>query len=249
MLRAVARWTAAVAVFAVLGAGTAYGITRMERTDVPGLGTASDGRWAYPEIVRPPLPEGSPAPFDKVNLTGTHHADLRKLVLPAPEGATADGKLRGADGWLRQDTFLAEFEAADREELAVALTDQGLRHIAATGWSMPDGTRTRIYLLRFDTATAAEDIYTGELTRFGSPGPAVRGAGTTGYDEDFPVKAHVEGMERSTYVESKPYGAEQVRQGWVSAGDVVAVILQSREGGAAAVPFQQTVILQSQLLG
>jgi hypothetical protein len=51
------------------------------------------------------------------------------------------------------------------------------------------------------------------------------------------------------YVESKPYGAEQVRQGYLSAGDVLAVIVQSRKGAAKAVPFRQTVALQSELLG
>jgi hypothetical protein len=50
-------------------------------------------------------------------------------------------------------------------------------------------------------------------------------------------------------VESKPYGAEQVRQSYLSAGDTIAVIVQSRKGTAQAVPFQQTVILQSELLG
>lgn len=50
-------------------------------------------------------------------------------------------------------------------------------------------------------------------------------------------------------MESKPYGAEQVRQGYLRAGDVLAVIVQSRKGAARAVPFQQTVTLQSELLG
>ena len=56
-------------------------------------------------------------------------------------------------------------------------------------------------------------------------------------------------IARTAYVEAKPYGAEQVRQAYLSAGDVYAVILQSRAGTAEAVPFQQTVVLQSQLLG
>ncbi|MFD0069146.1 hypothetical protein ACFVJ9_50590, partial [Streptomyces sp. NPDC127574] len=44
VLRAVLRWTAATVVFAAVGASAAYGITRMERTDVPGLATEADGR-------------------------------------------------------------------------------------------------------------------------------------------------------------------------------------------------------------
>lgn len=48
--------------------------------------------------------------------------------------------------------------------------------------------------------------------------------------------------------ETKPYGAEQVREAYPSAGDTVALIVQSRKGGAKAVPFLQTITLQSQLL-
>lgn len=43
VLRAALRWTAAVAVFGVLGTGIAYGITAQERTDVPGLSPRATG--------------------------------------------------------------------------------------------------------------------------------------------------------------------------------------------------------------
>ncbi|MEV0184920.1 hypothetical protein AB0I54_37420 [Streptomyces sp. NPDC050625] len=248
-LRAVLRWTAAVAVFAVAGAGTAYGITRMERTDVPGLRTESDGRWDYPAIVRPPLPAGSPAPFADVNKAGAHYADLRKLLLPAPGGAKADAALRGTDGWLVTKTFLAQYSAkTDRDAVAQLLTDYGLRHIAARGWTMPDGTRTRIYLLQFNTAAVADEVVSMELTKYSSPTFPVRGAATSERDEDFPQSATVDDVANFVYTESKPYGAEQVRQAYLSAGDVVALIVQSRKGTAPTVPFQQTVTLQSQLL-
>ncbi|MGW3725847.1 hypothetical protein [Streptomyces sp. NPDC000851] len=249
-LRAVLRWTAAVVVFATVGAATAYGITRLERTDVPGLATESDGRWPYPEITRPPLPSGSPEPFADVNTAGIHHADLRELLLPAPKGAKADQSLRGADGWLATKEFLGEFESKeDREDFGQDLTDHGLRHIAARGWTTEDGTHTRIYLLRFNTAAVVDELFSGELTQFAGPGYTVRGADATVYDEEFPEKARSDDVQQSVYVEAKPYGDEQVRQAYLSAGDVLAVILQSREGTAAAVPFQQTVVLQSQLLG
>ncbi|MEU0966341.1 hypothetical protein ABZ357_13310 [Streptomyces sp. NPDC005917] len=48
--------------------------------------------------------------------------------------------------------------------------------------------------------------------------------------------------------EVKPYGAEQVREAYLSAGDTLALIVQSRKGRALAVPFQQTVTLQGELL-
>ncbi|MFC3573216.1 hypothetical protein ACFOZ0_07970 [Streptomyces yaanensis] len=248
VLRAFLRWTAAVAVFAVAGGATAYGITRMERTDVPGLATASDGRWEYPKLSRPPLPSGSPGPFAEQNKAGAHYADLRALVLPAPAGAKADKALRGEDGWLATKDFLTQYASKDdREEFAHKLTDNGLRHIAAAGWTTRDGTRTRIYLLQFDTAAVVDDL--NRFATLNSPDYPVRGAELSVFDDAFPSEAKAENVERSVYVEAKPYGAEQVRHAYLSAGDTLALIVQSRKGGAKAVPFQQTVALQSELLG
>lgn len=250
VLRAALRWTAAAVVFVVVGAGTAYGITRMERTDVPGLATASDGRWDYPEIVMPPLPSGSPGPFMRDNKAGAHYADLRALVLPAPKGAKADADLRGTDGWLATKGFLAQYASADdREELGQKLIDNGLRHIAARGWTTPDGTRTRIYLLQFDTAAVVDELFSPGLVSYDSPVYALRGAQDPAYDDGFPEAARAEKVTLSAYDEAKPYGAEQLRQAYLSAGDTIALVVQSRKGTAKAVPFQQTVALQSQLLG
>ncbi|MEU9785251.1 hypothetical protein AB0H92_30545 [Streptomyces phaeochromogenes] len=249
VLRAVLRWTAVAVVFAAVGTAAAYGITRQERTDLPGLATESDGRWNYPEIVKPPLPSGSPAPFAEANGAAAHHADLRALVLPAPEGAKADKALRGKDGWLATKDFLAEFASKeDREAAGQVLTDYGLRHVAARGWTTQDGTHTRIYLLRFGTAAVADELFATELIHYDSPTYAVRGAEEFDRDEDFPEKTEFAHVTRSPYAETKPYGAEQVRQAYLSAGDTVALIVQSRKGTAGAVPFQQTVVLQSQLL-
>ncbi|MER5911832.1 hypothetical protein ABT124_15305 [Streptomyces sp. NPDC001982] len=221
----------------------------MDRTDVPGLATESDGRWTYPEITRPPVPPGSPGPLDTRNWSGTHYADLRALLLPAPVGAKEDRALRGTDGWLAERDFLDVFaKKADREEIGQLLTDYGLRHIAARGWALSDGTRTSVYLLQFDTSVVAEDVY-GELTGYDSPAYAARGADATEFDDAYPSAADIRGITRYAYAEVKPYGAEEVRQAYLRAGDTVAVILQSRKGTAPAVPFQQTVTLQSQLLG
>ncbi|MFI7504291.1 hypothetical protein ACIBVL_38600 [Streptomyces sp. NPDC049687] len=248
LLRAVLRWTAAVAVFAAVGASTAYGITRMERTDVPGLRTESDGRWAYPALTRPPLPSGSPAPFARANHTNAHYADLRALVLPAPEGATEDKALRGSDGWLATKDFLEEFEDARREQIQDKLVDAGLRHIAARGWTAADGTGTRVYLLRFGTVAVTEEMVSETFTAYDTPVYPVRGADLYERDEDFPVAPQSKNIGLTPYVEAKPYGAEQVRLAYLSAGDVMAVIVQSGKGTVPALPFQQTVVLQSQLL-
>ncbi|MEV6538341.1 hypothetical protein [Streptomyces sp. NPDC051665] len=250
VLRAVLRWTAAVVVFAVVGAGTAYGITDMKRSDVPGLGTESDGRWDYPVLTKPPLPKGSPGPLAEANPAGSHFADLRALVLPAPKGATGDKALDGSDGWLATKVFLAEFSSGDdRTELAQKLTDDGLRHIAARGWTTPDGTHTRIYLLQFDTATVADGLVSGNLGGYAAPTYPVNGADSYEPDDDFPDAAKITNVSLLPYAETKPYGAEQIRLAFLTAGDTVAMIVQSRKGETNAVPFQQTVTLQSQLLG
>ncbi|MDT0398567.1 MULTISPECIES: hypothetical protein [Streptomyces] len=250
VLRAALRWTAAVVVFAVAGAGTAYGITRMERTDVPGLATESDGRWDYPPLTKPPLPAGRPGPAAESNPAGTHHADLRALLLPAPEGAKEDAALRGEDGWLATDDFLKEYgEKEDRDEFRQKLTDAGLRHIAARGWTTGDGTRTRVYLLRFDTAAMVEDTFFTTYFSYSDPAYSVRGTESMGFDKGFSEKIVVPGVQRTPYVEAKPYGKEQERYAYLAAGDVLALVVQSRKGTAHAVPFRQTVVLQSQLLG
>lgn len=249
VLRAVLRWSAAVVVFATVGAGTAYGIAGMERTDVPGLATESDGRWEYPTLVRPPLPAGSPAPFTEGNAAEAHHADLRDLLLPAPRGAEEDKALRGKDGWLPVKSYLAEFASEDREEMARTYVDTGLRHIAARGWTTPDGTRTRVYLLQFDTANTVETEIATNTATLTPPEFQVRDADTVEYDDTFPEASAVKNVSLWAYTESAPYGAEHARQAYLAAGDVYAVILQSRKGGVAKVPFQQTVVLQSQLLG
>jgi hypothetical protein len=249
VLRAVLRWTAVVTVFAAAGVGTAFGITDMERTDVPGLATESDGRWVYPEVTRPPMPSGSPGPLNIKNWSGTHYGDLRDFVLPRPEGATEDKALRGTDGWLAKKDFLTVFEKEeDRDEVGQLLTDYGLRHTAARGWTTTDGTHTSVYLLQFDTGTVADEVY-AEFTQYDSPVFAARGADETEFDDGYPSGADIEGITRYVYDEVKPYGAEHVRQAYLRVGDVIALVVQSRKGSTAAVPFQQTVVLQSQLLG
>ncbi|MEY9992400.1 hypothetical protein ABIE67_004432 [Streptomyces sp. V4I8] len=249
VLRAALRWTSAVVAFAAIGAGTAYGITRMERTDVPGLATESDGRWEYPTLTKPPLPSGSPQPLAEENEAGAHYADLRALLLPAPKGAAEDKALRGDDGWLATKDFLTEYaDKPERDTFRQTLVDYGLRHIAARGWNTQDGTHTRIYLLHFDTAAVVDEVI-ADLAPYGSPAYRVRGTEVSTQDEDFSNLPWPVDMPRFAYVESKPYGAEQVRHAYLSAGDVIALIVQSRKGSARAVPFQQTVTLQSQLLG
>ncbi|WP_405715164.1 MULTISPECIES: hypothetical protein [unclassified Streptomyces] len=247
VLRAVARWTVAALVLGGFGAGTAFGITSMERTDVPGLATGSDGRWDYPELSLPALPAGSPRPYSDGNVAEIHHADLRRLLLPAPAGAIVDKKLDG--GWVSTEQYLSEYVKGERSDLTRTLKDSAPRHVAARGWTMPDGTSTRIYLVRFNS-TAFAQYFMDSIAGNGSDVPVV-GAPETVLDEGWSGAGKVEGTSSYVYEEAKPYGEAQVRQGYVVAGDTLALVVQSRKGkeGTPGVPFHQTVILQNQLLG
>ncbi|MCF3180865.1 hypothetical protein IPZ70_13115 [Streptomyces polychromogenes] len=243
-LRAALRWTAAVLVFAAAGAGTAYGITRAERTDVPGLSTKSDGRWTYPALSKPAPPPGAPVPFAVDNLDGIHYADLTQLTLPAPVGSAPDPGLKlEKDSAVTVDTFLEEYDPSAREKMKQGFADNGLRQIVARGWTTPDGTRTRVYLLRFDGSGFA-DTFTG----CGIDLNGVKGMEPDSVWEKARTQPAPDPSGISVLQESVPFGDEQTRVGCVQSGDVQALILQNRKGGAGAVPLHQAVILQRQLL-
>ncbi|MFJ8858757.1 hypothetical protein ACIRD8_10000 [Streptomyces sp. NPDC102451] len=248
VLRAVLRWTAAVLVMGGLGAGTVAGITSMKRTDVPGLATRDDGRWDYPALTLPALPAGAPRPFSDSNTAEVHHADLRRLLLPAPAGATVDKELDG--GWVDTARFTAEYGKGDRAVLDQHLKDSALRHTAARGWTMPDGTSSRIYLLQFNSVAYSTAFYDELYGDDSLPRPL---AGTTEpvFDEDWTSTAGAEFTTAHVYSVPEPHGAEQVRYAYVLAGDTVALVVHSRKGkaGTETVPFHQTLILQNQLLG
>ncbi|MFJ2025881.1 hypothetical protein ACIODW_19050 [Streptomyces sp. NPDC087897] len=246
-LRALARWTAAVVVFGVLGAGTAIGIASLERSDVPGLATEGDGRWDYPELSLPALPSGSPRPFSNGNPAEVHHADLRDLLLPAPAGAVPDKTLTG--GWISTETFLAAYREKDRRSVAQVLKDAAPRHIAARGWTMPDGTTSRIYLVRF-TSTALASRTVDELHVGSSAGKPLVRADITDIDTTWGSDNDIENLTSFVFTEQAPFGAEHVRQAYTLAGDTMALVVHERPGQREAdrVPFQQTLILQNQLL-
>ncbi|MEU1278715.1 hypothetical protein [Streptomyces sp. NPDC005805] len=250
VLRAVLRWTAAVAVFATVAAGSAYAVVDRERTDVPGLATLDDGRWTYPKLSRPALPAGAPLPFAPSNHGEIHYADLEKLLLPAPAGAAADPSLRGERSRVGVERYLKEYVADDRELLREHLRESRVREVVARGWRMPDGTTTRIFLLRFHTSAVAGDYFDTELG--GGPDTLLQPVGVeemSSYDEDYDKSADVTSTERYVYDEPAPRGPVHVRHAYITAGDTIALVVLSRKGEVPAVPFHQTVVLQNQLLG
>uniref|UniRef100_A0AAU2JRM0 Uncharacterized protein n=1 Tax=Streptomyces sp. NBC_00049 TaxID=2903617 RepID=A0AAU2JRM0_9ACTN len=246
-LFAALRWTAAVLVFGAAGTGAAYGVIQPERTDIPGLATLGDGRWEYPALAKPALPPGAALPFAKDNEDGIHYAGLTQLLLPAPNGSVPDPALKlEKDSAVSVDTLMEEYEATAREKLKQGLADNGLRQVVARGWTTPDGTRTRVYLLRFHSSGFAD--------AFEGCGADMNLSGVNRIETDSVWgKAKVEqGAPDTTGVtvmeESAPVGDDMVRAACVQSGDVQAVILQTRKGTVPVVPLHQTVILQHQLL-
>ncbi|MFI5671558.1 hypothetical protein [Streptomyces sp. NPDC051704] len=258
-LFAALRWTAAVLVFAAVGTGVAYGIARPERTDIPGLSTRDDGRWTYPTLAKPALPAGAPLPEGPDNKAGTHYAPLTGLLLPAPEGARPDdGVKTDKDGAVSVDAFLEEYAPDGRAKLKEGLEYEGLRQIVGRGWTMPDGTRTHVYLLRFH-AEGFVDAFRGCTVNMRLAGAPVLEMDLSWKDvktrQSSPERriagyaGGLSGNQVNLYQEPKPAGGdEQTRLGCLQAGDVQGVIIQTRKSGVATVPFHQTVILQSQLL-
>ncbi|MGW7198429.1 hypothetical protein [Streptomyces chryseus] len=247
VLRAVARWTAALLVCGGLGAGTAFGIVSMDRADVPGLATRGDGRWDYPDLSLPALPAGSPRPFTDGNRGEIHHADLRALLLPLPSGAEQDKVLDG--GWITPERFTEVYEKEKRAEVALALDDYAVRHVAARGWTMPDGTTARVYLLRFNSAGIADRFKVHVIGVGLDSGLPSAGSPSLELDPVWTSSGLVERTTAYLYAETKPYDGEQTRLGYVQAGDTIALLTHARKGGAPGVPFHQSVILQNQLLG
>ncbi|MET9609971.1 hypothetical protein ABZZ17_33705 [Streptomyces sp. NPDC006512] len=246
-LFAALRWTAAVLVFGAAGTGAAYGVVQSDRTDLPGLATLGDGRWEYPALAKPALPPGAALPFAKDNADGIHYAGLTQLLLPAPKGSVPDAALKlEKDSAVSVDTLMEEYEGSAREKLKQGLADNGLRQAVARGWTTPDGTRTRIYLLRFHSSGFADafegcgaDMNLSGVNRIETDSVW----GKAKVDQGAPDTTGVTVME-----ESAPVGDDMVRAACVQSGDVQAVILQTRKGTVPAVPLHQTVILQHQLL-
>ncbi|OEJ33008.1 hypothetical protein [Streptomyces subrutilus] len=241
------RWTAAVLVFGVAGTGVTYGMVQPERTDIPGLSTEDDGRWVYPALAKPTLVPGAAQPFAEDNENGIHFASLQELLLPAPQGSRPDPDLKlEKDQAVSPDTFLEEYESTVREKMKQGFADDGLRQIAGRGWLMPDGTRTRVYLLRFHSSGFV-DAFQGCGIDMNVNG-VNRMEGDTTWNKAKNAQSAPDLRDVSLLAEAHPAGEEQVKAGCVQSGDIQAVIFQTRKGTVETIPFHQAVILQEQLL-
>ncbi|MEV7187285.1 hypothetical protein [Kitasatospora sp. NPDC093102] len=270
--KAALRWSCAALVFALAGTGTALAVTAPERTDLPGLATASDGRYTFAPLTLPPLPAGKEAPGGKDR--SPHHADLRYLLLPAPKeaggsltppvflaptlGPTPSGSPTASPTPSASATALApvsEFgqwvpcdaiaeEQQDPAKMRSLLLEDACRAATVREWTASDGTRTQIRLLRFGSYRESWDAFTG-LRGKANPKAAPDTRATPRSDWDT-----VDGIIR-TVMESTtagPKGDPTARFAYVSASDVLAVITMTNPAGVPTVPFRQVVTLQSDLL-
>ncbi|MGI5403960.1 hypothetical protein ACQEVG_31810 [Streptomyces sp. CA-135486] len=115
---------------------------------------------------------------------------------------------------------------------------------------LPDATSTRIYLVRFRSGAFARAFNINHLGGDLNATLPVNGVEDTApMDESYPSEATVPSTEHVLYDEAAPRGPLHVRHAYITAGDTIALIIQSKKGTAAAVPFHQTVVLQNQLLG
>jgi len=243
-VRTALRWSTAVVVCAAVGAGTAMAGMSPRRTDIPGLRTPADSRYAFPRLKLPPLPPKADTPAQDRARTGNqgHAADLRKLLLPAPLGAKADSSLPGATGWYPTASYVTAM--GGDTELGSELSDFGVRHITARGWTTPDGVSTTIYLLGFRSDSDANHAYVADLS---STRPKAAVSPDTDTSVTFP------GFVDSTYTgalsQAPAPGRPGMRIAFVNVGDVEAVVVMS--SGTKAVPlvnFRQVVALQGELL-
>jgi hypothetical protein len=187
-------------------------------------------------------------PFTTGNIGEIHHADLRRLLLPAPEGATVDAKLNGG-GWVGVDQYLAQYGEESRADLRQALADSAPRHIVARAWTMPDGTTTRVFLLQFNSVAFSETFKDDTLEVGATSEVMPDGVAAGVLDTEWEGSGGVLDTTAYVFTEDKPHGPRQTRWSYIQAGDTLALVLQDRKGGAPAVPFHQTVVLQQQLLG
>jgi hypothetical protein len=224
------RWAGALVVVLAVGSASAYGVLEQKRTDLPGLSTQADGRYDFAPLKLPTLAPGQSDPMTGPNSGSQHISDIRKLLLPAPVGASKDASLPGATGWVSESDSLALLHAGSVQDFA---TD-GWRHTAATAWKTPDGADTKIYLMQFIDDSAAGDA--GEVfVAFDS------GASDT-------VKTLTAPGNASVQYSTVRKGSTNTWYGEAQTGDTEFLIEYTAPASVGLAPFEQEVDLQVELL-
>ncbi|CAM5453901.1 hypothetical protein SNARM312S_00949 [Streptomyces narbonensis] len=161
------------------GTATGYGIqAEREPTPLPALNQPD---LAYPK----PLPKGQePEPLSAAEDRQVKaNGDLRKLLLPRPKGARADG----VDGWQSLPEYVTDFTrpgGALEEQL-----ESGIRRIATRSWRTGELKSVTINLIQYRPGSliGAQDYVEGQqliATRelgAGAEGVEVKGSGNGRY--------------------------------------------------------------------
>ncbi|MGW4382109.1 hypothetical protein [Kitasatospora sp. NPDC004531] len=266
---------AALLLTVATGAAAAVAVTLPDRTDLPGLATPNDGRYAFPELTLPPLPVGASAPADY--RVKTHAADLRGLLLPLPKGAVGTGPSAapsaspnasgsaspspspsadpGASGTASPSAPATLPPVAGRwmpcdRDMMLAKEDKYAK------WLISDACRAAA-----GQGWTAKDGTTTELRliRFGSQDEAshffsntdimgeTKDIESSRLDQDgkYPVAF---GQVVVRLSEARSGGLPTGRLGWLQCGDIVALVQLTNPHGVNDQAFHQVLLLQSALL-
>lgn len=247
-LRTALRWTTAVVVCAAVGTGTAFAVMAPRRTDIPGLKTPGDGRYVFPTLQLPALPksaatttaESAPTSSGASDDWRPHAADLRGLLLPAPSGAKPDSSYPGLHSWYGTSAFAESFTPSSG--VATRLQDDGARHVAATAWTGPDGTRTEIYLVQFRSYSTAEDLYQYlcGLSPVVAPGTLV--------DPEYVLPDISGGTDYTARAADAQSGHPAARVTCLQNNEVAAVIVMTNPAKVNPVVSKQVASLEAELL-
>jgi hypothetical protein len=226
------RWLGALVTAGAVGVGCAFAVMAPQRTDLPGLKTPSDGRYTFAALSLPTLAPGQAAPGDPSNLGGQHLADIRKLLLPAPQGAVSDHALTLADGWL---PLADSLKLTWSPSAQVDFGHYGWRHTAAESWKTTDGAETKIYLLQFDSAANAALAQPTLEDMTGEPDGATTSSFNLSAAQSLDYYRSVKGPTTTWY-------------GIALIHDTVLEIVYTEPTPVGFAPFQQEFSLQAQLL-
>ncbi|WP_234439619.1 MULTISPECIES: hypothetical protein [Streptomyces] len=180
--RRVLRTVRLIAVAAVLGlvGGTAVGYRIQADREPTPLPALNQPGLAYPAK---PLPEGQePEPLSaKEDLQSKAQGDLRKLLVPRPAGAKADGE----DGWVSLSTYVSDYTWPNHA-LQFQLR-QGIRRIASRSWRSGEYRTVTVNLIQYRPGEQigalefVEDQLSYAEDESGAAGEELKGSGNGRY--------------------------------------------------------------------
>ncbi|MEU9297783.1 hypothetical protein [Streptomyces sp. NPDC048266] len=138
------RTTGLIAVAALLGlvGGTAVGYRIQADREPTPLPPLNQPGLAYPAKPLPKGEEPDPLPASE-DLQTKAQGDLRKLLVPRPAGARADGE----DGWESLSEYVADY---NHPSYALEFQlEQSLRRVATRSWRTGEHRRVTVKLLQY----------------------------------------------------------------------------------------------------